>query len=179
MRGRERLEYGNEHEGRDRGENGSRNEDENKEESGGKRESGNLQSGYRGGFESAKGATPTSNQQPQPQDQTPQRDRRIIWKTKAQGREARHKIWEGGGEVKMCEKRQKSCRRDVKNGGDSGGGGRRRQDSVGSVDVDPEDPENRNDVERETQDAQSSNKNCRESVSPLSRMIKCFRNKYH
>ena len=42
----------------------------------------------------------TSNQQPQPQDRTPQRDHRIIWRTRAQGREARDRIGEGRKEAK-------------------------------------------------------------------------------
>ena len=78
-------EDGDEHEGREWGENGSGNGNENREESGGEIESGYVQSGNRGGLEAARGgATPTSNQQPQPQYPTPQRNRRIIRRTRAQ-----------------------------------------------------------------------------------------------
>ena len=41
--------------------------------------------------------------------------------TKAQGREARGGIEEGGGGVKKLKKTQKMYRRYVENGGDSGG----------------------------------------------------------
>ena len=86
-------------EGRDGGENRREIGDENIHEGGGEREPGNLRSGNRGGSEdSRRRATPTSNQQPQPQDPTPKRDRRIILRTRAQGREARARIGEGGGE---------------------------------------------------------------------------------
>ena len=43
-----------------------------------------------------------SNQQPQPQDPTPVQDRRIMRRTRAQGREAKDKIEEGGGGAKKC-----------------------------------------------------------------------------
>ena len=86
------------------------------------KEPGNLRSDYRGGLEDARRqATPTSNQQPHPQDPMPQRDRRIMPKTRAQGREARDGIGEGRGEVKKRNKPPKNCRRNVKNGGDLGG----------------------------------------------------------
>ena len=56
--------------------------DGDRDEGGGEREPGNLQSGNRGGSEDARGgAMPTSNQQPQPQDPTPQRHRRIMRRT--------------------------------------------------------------------------------------------------
>ena len=111
-------EYGKEHEGRDGGENGSGNGGENIEEGRGEREPRNLQSGNRGESEDVQeGATPTNNQQSQPQDPTPQRDRRIMQRIRAQGREARGKIEEGGGEAKKRKKPQESYRRDVRNGG--------------------------------------------------------------
>ena len=45
-----------------------------------------LRSGNRGGLEDARrGATPTSNQQSQPQDPTPQLDRRIVPKDQSPG----------------------------------------------------------------------------------------------
>ena len=92
------------------------------------------------GRKTRKGATPTSSQQPQPQNPTSQRDRCIMRRTKVQGRQARDRTGEGGGEAK---KRKKNSRLDVGNGGDLG---RRRkkhgQEGVGSVDVDQEDLEN-------------------------------------
>ena len=113
------YEYGNEHDSRDGSENGSVNGDKNREEDGGGRESVNLPSGNRGGSEVARvGTTPTSNQQPQPQDPTPQRDRRIMCRTRAQGREAGDVTGEGGGKAKKRKKPQKSYRHDVGNGGD-------------------------------------------------------------
>ena len=103
-------ECGNKQEGRDGGENGSGNGNGNRRENGGEnrdggrgeREPGNLRSSNRGGSQDAR--TPTSNQQPQPQDPTPQRDRRIMLKNRAQGREARYRIGEGGGEAKKRKK---------------------------------------------------------------------------
>ena len=69
-----------------------------------------------GGSEDARRwATQTNNQQPQPQDPTPQRDHRIMLRTRAQGRE------EGGGETKKRKKPHKSCRRDFGHRGDLGG----------------------------------------------------------
>ena len=56
---------------------------------------------------------------------------------------------------------------------------KRRQESVGSVDVDPEDLENSTQAERELQDVEGPSKNCRERVSPSSCLIKAFRNKHH
>ena len=81
-----------------------------------------VESGTRGGSEDARErATPTSNRQPQPQDPTSRRDRCIMLKIRAQGREARDRIGEGSGEAKKRRKPQKSCRRDVENGGDLSG----------------------------------------------------------
>ena len=69
----------------------------------GERETGNLRSdspGTRGGVEDAtEGTTPTSNPQRQPQDSIPQRDRRIMRRTRSQRRKARDRIGEGGGEA--------------------------------------------------------------------------------
>ena len=47
--------------------------------------------------------------------------RRIMCRTKAQGRQVRDSIWEGGGEAYTRKKSHKSCRRDVGNGRDLGG----------------------------------------------------------
>ena len=109
-------EYGKNHEGRDGGPNGSGDRDQNRDEGGGEREPGNVRSGNRGGSEGARrGATSTRNQQPQSQDPTPQRNRCIMRKTRAQRREARDRIGKGGNEAKKREKPQKSYRRNVEN----------------------------------------------------------------
>ena len=57
----------------------------------------------------------TSNQQPQPQYSTPQRDRRIMLRTRAQGRGARNRIEDDGGEVKERKKPQRRCRCHLRN----------------------------------------------------------------
>ena len=115
-------EYGDGHEGRDGGEDESRNwsrsgnlsrsgsgrknEDDNRVEGGGESEPGNLRSGNRGGSKDAKRwATPTNNQQPQPQDLTP---RRIMLRTRAQRRAVKDRIGEGGGEAKTRKKLYKN-----------------------------------------------------------------------
>ena len=60
-------------------------------------------------------------------------------------------------------------------------GEKRRQGSVGPVDVKRGYLENGKEAEREAQGAQDFNKNCtsRESMSPLSRLIRSFRNSFH
>ena len=63
------------------------------------------------GRESAKGGlTPTSNQQPQPQDLKPERDHRIMRRTidRAEVRVAMDRIGEGGGGAKKRKKTQRS-----------------------------------------------------------------------
>ena len=83
--------------------------DENREDGGGGREPGHIRSDGRGGSEDAReGVIPTSNQQPHPQDPMSQRDRRIIWRTRAQRREAKGRSGEDGGEAKKSKKPQKS-----------------------------------------------------------------------
>ena len=57
----------------------------------------------------------------QPQNSTPQRDRRIMQNTRAQGKEARGGIGESGGEAKKHNNPQERCIRDARNGGDLGG----------------------------------------------------------
>ena len=100
------------HEGRDGGESGSGNEsgngsengDENRAEGRERREAGDLRSGNRGRTEdNTRRATLTSSQQPQPQALTPQRDRRIMLKTRAQGRRR-------GTASGRVEKRRRSAR---------------------------------------------------------------------
>ena len=93
----------------------SEDEDKNREKCGGEREPGDI----RGVLENViEEATPTSNQQSQPQDPTPQRDRRIMRRTRAQEREVRYRIGERGEGVKRRKKPHKSHRRDVGNGGE-------------------------------------------------------------
>ena len=161
--------YGNEHGDRDGGEDGSGNGNKNRYEGGGEREPWNLRSGNRDGLEDARrGATPTNNQQPQPQDPTPQLDRHIMRRTRAQGREPWGRNGEGGGEAKKRKKPQKSCWRHLKNGEDlSGRRKNRSQGSTGSVDVDPEDLDSRKETEKDAQGTQGLCKNCRESPSCL------------
>ena len=169
-------EYGDEHEGRYGGKNGSgsgiRNGDENRDEGGGERKPGNLRSDNRGGSEDAtRRATPTSNQQPQLQDPMPQRDSRIVLRTRAQGREARGRVGESVRETKKLKKPHKNCRCDVGNGGGlRGDRKKRRQESVGVIAPESDNLENSKGAGREAQDTQSSRKNCtsRESVSSLS-----------
>ena len=58
---------------------------------------------------------------------------------------------------------------------------KRRKERVGSVAVNPDNPESNKEAGGGAQGAQGSSKSCtrRESVSPLSRLIRGFRNKYH
>ena len=68
----------------------------------------------------------------------------------------------------------------MENGEDSGGRRKKRwQEGVGSLNFDPEHLEDRKEAEREAQGAEDLNKNCRESESPLSCLIRGFRNKHH
>ena len=78
--------------------------------------------------------TPASSQEPQPQDPTPQRARRIMLGTRPQGREAKDRIGKGGGGAKKRKKPRKRYRRDVECWGDLGGNREKhRQESVGSI----------------------------------------------
>ena len=71
-------------------------------------------------------------------------------RTRAQGREARDRIGEGGGEAKKRKKTQKSDRLDGEDKIDLGGRRKtRRQESAGLVNVDPEDLYNRKEAGRE------------------------------
>ena len=98
-------------------------------------------------------------------------------RTRVQGRRAMDRIGEGGREAKKRNKLQESCRRGVENGRDLGGRRKEcRQENIGPVDVNPEDQDNR---KKEAQGAKGLSKNSRESVFPLSRLIRGFCNKYH
>ena len=92
------------------------------------------------------------------------------------------RIGEGGREATKRKKPQKSCRRHAGNGGDTGGNRKKcRKERVGSIAANPDNLESNKEAGREAQGAQDPSKTCtsRESVSPLSRLIKGFRNKYH
>ena len=92
------------------------------------------------------------------------------------------RIGEGGRETKKRKKPQNSCRRHVGNGGDLGGKRKKcRKERVSPVAVNPDNLESNKEAGEGAQGTQGSSKICtsRESVSPLSRLIRGFRNKYH
>ena len=84
--------------------------------------------------------------------------------------------------MKKRKKPQNSCRRRAGNRGDTGGKRKKcRKERVGSVVASPDNLESNKEAGGGEQDTQGSSKSCtsRESVSPLSRLIRGFRNKYH
>ena len=84
--------------------------------------------------------------------------------------------------MKKRKKPQNSCRSRAGNGGDTGGKRNKcRKERVYSVAANPDNLESKKEAGRGTQGAQGSSKICtsRESVSPLSRLIRGFRNMYH
>ena len=92
------------------------------------------------------------------------------------------RIGEGGREAKKRKKPQDSCRRRAGNGGDTGGKRKKcRKERVGSVATNPDSLESNKEARGGAQGTQDSSKNCttRKYVSPLSRLIRSFRNKYH
>ena len=92
------------------------------------------------------------------------------------------RIGEGGREAKNRKKPQNSCRRRAGNGGDTGGKRKQcRKERFGSVASNPDNLENNKEAGGGAKCTQSLSKICtsRESVSPLSRLIRSFRNKYH
>ena len=92
------------------------------------------------------------------------------------------RIGEDGIEAKKRKKPQNSCRRRAGNGGDTGGKKKKcRKERVGSVAANPDNLESIKEAGGRAQGTQGSSKNCtsRESMSPLSRLIRGFRNKYH
>ena len=92
------------------------------------------------------------------------------------------RIGEGEREAKKRKKPQNSCRRRAGNVGDTGGKRKKcRKESVGSVAANPDNLESNKEAGGGAQSTQGSSKNCtcRESVSPLSGLIRGFRNKYH
>ena len=91
-------------------------------------------------------------------------------------------IGEGGGEPKKRNKPHKSCRRHVGNGGELGGKRKEsRKERVCPVATNPDNLENNNEAGGGAQVTQGLSKNCtsRESVSPLLRLMRVFRNAYH
>ena len=91
-------------------------------------------------------------------------------------------IGESGREAKKRKQPQNSCRRHVGNGGDLGGKRKKcTKERVGPVAANPDNLEGNKETGRGVQDTQGLSKSCtsRESVSPLSRLIRGFRNKYH
>ena len=92
------------------------------------------------------------------------------------------RIGEGKRKAKKSKKPQNSCRRHAVKGGDLGGKRRKcRKEKVGSVAANPDNLESNKEARGRAQGTQDSSNNCtiRESVSPLSRLIRGFRNKYH
>ena len=93
-----------------------------------------------------------------------------------------HTIGEGGRGTKKRKKPQNSCRRRAGNGGDMGGKMKKcRKERAGSVAANSDNLGSYKEAGGGAQGAQGSSKICtsRESVSPLSRLIRGFRNKYH
>ena len=93
-----------------------------------------------------------------------------------------NRIGEGGRGIKKRKKPQNSCRRRAGNGGDMGGKRKKcRKERVGSVAANSDNLGSNKEAGGGAQGAQGSSKICtsRESVSPLSRLIRGFRNKYH
>ena len=92
------------------------------------------------------------------------------------------RIGEGGREAKKRKKPSNSCRRRAGNGGDMGRKRKKcRKERVASVAANPDNLGSNKEAGGEAQGAQGSSKICtsRKSVSPLSRLIRGFRNKYH
>ena len=91
-----------------------------------------------------------------------------------------NRIGEGRREVKKRKKPQNSCRRRAGNEGDTGGKRKKcRKERVSSVAANPDNLESNKEAGGGAQGSQGSSKICtsRESVSPLSRLIRGFRNK--
>ena len=92
------------------------------------------------------------------------------------------RVGDGEKEAKKRKKPLNSCRRQGGNGGDFGGTRKRcGKGSVGPVAANSNIVEINKEAGGGAQGTLSLSKNCtsRESVSPLSRLIRGFRNKYH
>ena len=93
-----------------------------------------------------------------------------------------HTHTEGGRGTKKRKKPQNSCRRRAGNGGDMGGKRKKcRKERVGSVAANSDNLGSNKEAGGGAQGAQGSSNICtsREIVSPLSRLIRGFRNKYY
>ena len=93
-----------------------------------------------------------------------------------------NRIGEGGRGTKKRKKPRLSCRRRAENGGDMGGKRKKcRKERVGSVAANSDNLGSNKEAGGGAQGAQGPSKiyTSRESVSPLSRLIRDFRNKYH
>ena len=93
-----------------------------------------------------------------------------------------NRIGEGGREVKNRKKPRNSCRLRAGNGGHTGRKRRKcRKERVGSVAANTDNLESNIKAEGGGQGTRDSSKNCtsRESVFPLSRLIRGFCNKYN
>ena len=90
-------EGGNGDGNRDEGRDEDRDKDGSGEEVGGRESLGTFEVIRDGAQDAREGVTPTSNQQPQPQDPTPQRDRRTMQMPSAKEREARDMELIGAG----------------------------------------------------------------------------------
>ena len=89
-----------------------------------------------------------------------------------------NKIGEGGSEAKKRKKPQNSCRRRAGNGGDMAGKRKKcSKERVGSVAANLDNLGSNKEAGGGAQGAQICTS--KESVSPLSRLIRGFRNKYH
>ena len=89
-----------------------------------------------------------------------------------------NRIGEGGGEVSKRQKPQNSCRRRAGTGRDMGGKRKKcRRERVGSIAANPDNLGSNKEAGGGAQGAQGSSKICtnRESISPLSRLIRGFR----
>ena len=98
------------------------------------------------------------------------------------GNGSEDRIGQGGREAKRRKKPQNSFRRRAGNGRDTGGKRKTcRKERVGSVADNPDNLESNKEAGGGAQGTQGSSQNCtsRESVSPLSRLIRDFRNKHH
>ena len=92
------------------------------------------------------------------------------------------RIGKCGREAKKRKKPQNSCRRQVGNGGDLGGKRKTcRKGRVGPVAANPDNLESNRETDGGGQGTQGSSKNytSRDTMSPMSRLIRGFRNKYH
>ena len=92
-----------------------------------------------------------------------------------------NRIGEGGREAKKRKKPQNSCRRRAGNGGDTGGKRNKcRKERVGSVAANPDNLESNKEARGEHKVLRGQVRIVQvESVSPLSRLIRGSRNKYH